>query len=182
MVLTRYMTANELSVLSDDGFQYELVRGELRKVPPPGWEHGVYCARVARPLFAYEDLTGLVTVVTNDTGFWLEQSPDTVRGPDIAVVLNRLIPKDFHGVYQTIAPTLVVEMASPSERLKDIEEKIADYRRAGVSLIWYLFPATKTAWVDGVGRDRLILTEADSLVGSDVLPGLPPIAIAGIFR
>jgi Uma2 family endonuclease len=182
MVTTRLMTAGDLATLPNDGYQYELVRGELRRMPTPGWEHGRYCARIARPLFAYEDETGPVTVVTNDTGFWLERNPDTVRGPDIAVVLNERLPSAFHGTYQTVPPTLAVEVKSPSDRLPDIEDKIEDYRRAGVSLIWYIFTETKTVWVDGAGRQRVILTEADVLDGSDVLPGLPPIPVADIFR
>jgi Uma2 family endonuclease len=176
------MTAEELATLPNDGYEYELVRGELRRMPTPGWEHGRYCARIARPLFAYEDEMGLVTVVTNDTGFWLERDPDTVRGPDIAVVLNARLPSSFHGTHQAVPPTLAVEVTSPSDRLADIEEKIADYLRAGVSLIWYVFPETQTIWVDGAGRKRLILAIGDVLDGSDVLPGLPPIPVADIFR
>jgi hypothetical protein len=45
-------------------------------------------------------------VVTNNTGFRLGQNPDTVRGPDVAVVLNAEIPPDFEGTYQEIPPTI----------------------------------------------------------------------------
>ena len=34
------VTADELFVMPDDGFRYELVRGELRRMPPAGSEHG----------------------------------------------------------------------------------------------------------------------------------------------
>ena len=36
---TGSMTADELLAMPDDGFRYELVRGELRKMPPPGYDH-----------------------------------------------------------------------------------------------------------------------------------------------
>jgi len=182
MVATRLMTADELASLPEDGYQYELVRGELRRIPPPGWDHGRYCARIARPFFAYEDETGLVTVVTNATGFRLESDPDTVRGPDISVVLNSQIPAHFEGTHQAISPAVVAEAASPSEEKSEIEGKIADYIRAGILLVLYFFPATKTVWVDGAGRDRVVMTEADLIDCSDVLPGMPPVSIADIFR
>ena len=34
------VTADELFVMRDDGFRHELVRGELRRMPPAGSEHG----------------------------------------------------------------------------------------------------------------------------------------------
>jgi Uma2 family endonuclease len=181
MVMTRLLTAEELAALPDDGFEYELVRGELRRMPPPTPEHGQVCKRIARHLILYEDL-GLATVIINDAGVWLERDPDTVRGPDIAVYLNDLLPPRPWTSYFTTPPTLVVEARSPSEDLSSVEEKIGDYKRAGVPLIVYAFPETRTVWVDGTGRERVVLAENDVLDGSDVLPGLPRIPVADIFR
>jgi hypothetical protein len=75
-----------------------------------------------------------------------------------------------------------VEVGSPSDRLRDIEEKISDYRNAGVQLIWYSFPETQTVWVDGANRTRVTLTVDDVLDASDILPGIAPIPIAEIFQ
>ncbi len=36
----KLMTAEELLRLPDDGLGHELVRGELRTMPPTSWEHG----------------------------------------------------------------------------------------------------------------------------------------------
>jgi Uma2 family endonuclease len=105
-----------------------------------------------------------------------------VRGPDVAVYRNADLPPRPWTSYFTIPPALAAEVASPGESASEIEEKIADYRRAGVPLIWYAFPDTKTVWVDGAGRERTVLTEGDALDGSDVLPGLPPILVADIFQ
>jgi len=91
MVLTRWMTADELAALPDDGYQHELVRGELRRMPPPKPEHGEVTGNAALPLLLYANESGLATVCLNDTGVWLERNPDTVRGPDIVVVLNHLL-------------------------------------------------------------------------------------------
>jgi Uma2 family endonuclease len=181
MVTTKPMTAEELAALPDDGFQYELVRGELRRMPPPKPEHGLVCVRLILWLSSYVD-AGRVTVIGNDSGVTLERNPDTVRGPDVAVYRNADLPPRPWTSYFTTSPALAAEVASPGESTSEIEEKIADYRRAGVPLIWYVFPDTKTVWVDGAGRERVVLTATDALDGSDVLPGLPPILVADILR
>jgi Uma2 family endonuclease len=175
------MTAEEFALIPEDGYQHELVRGEVRRMPPPKPEHGFLVKRVARYLILYED-SGIAVVILADSGIWLERDPDTVRGPDISVYLNDRLPPRPWTSYFTITPDLVVEVKSFFDRPADIEETIDDYRRAGVPLIWYVFPETKTVLVDGADRPRVILTEADVLDGSDVLPGLSPIPVAEIFR
>jgi Uma2 family endonuclease len=181
MVATKLMTAEELSALPDDGYQYELVRGELRRMPPPKPEHGFVCMRLGRWLATFEE-AGDFTVFGNDSGVSLEQNPDTVRGPDVAVYRNADLPPRPWTSYFTILPALAGEVASPGDARAEIEEKIDDYRRAGVPLILYLFPERRVVWIDGAGRKRIVLAENDVLDCSDVLPGLAPIAVAKLFR
>jgi len=38
----KLMTAEELWAMPNDGMRHELVEGELRTMPPTGWEHGRY--------------------------------------------------------------------------------------------------------------------------------------------
>lgn len=47
------MTAKDLLRMPDDGFRYELVRGELRKIAPAGHIHGRIAARLTRQLTQY---------------------------------------------------------------------------------------------------------------------------------
>jgi hypothetical protein len=44
------MTAEELLRLPDDGYRYELVRGELRNMGPAGYLHGRVAINVTTPL------------------------------------------------------------------------------------------------------------------------------------
>src|SRR5215216_1822266 len=171
MVATKLMTVEELSALPYDGYQYELVRGELRRMPPPKPEHGLVCVGLILWLASYRDI-GDVTVLSNDSGVTLAQNPDTVRGPDVAVFRNADLPTRPWTTYFTIPPALAAEVASPGDLKADIEEKIEDYRQAGVPLILYLFPEERFVWVDGAGRKRIVLSENDELDASDVLPGL----------
>jgi Uma2 family endonuclease len=181
MVTTKLMTAEDLSALPDDGYEYELVRGELRRMPPPKPEHGLVCVRLIVWLASYQKV-GDVTVLGNDSGVSLEHNPDTVRGPDVAVYQNGDLPPRPWMSYFTIPPALAGEVASPGDSAMEIEEKIDDYRRAGVPLIVYCFPVERSVWVDGAGRKRIILDENDVLDVSDVLPGLAPTPVAKLFR
>ena len=83
---TKLVTADELLMMPDDGFHYELVRGELKRMSPTGDEHGRVTMELAAPLHAHVKRNQLGRVYAAETGFKLESNPDTVRAPDIAFV------------------------------------------------------------------------------------------------
>jgi len=80
-----------------------------------------------------------------------------------------------------IAPDLVVEILSPSNRPHDGQEKIVDYLEAGVRMIWIVDPDARTATVYRPRHDPFILREGDTLDGGELLPGLA-IPLGGLFR
>src|SRR5689334_7850627 len=55
-ITPKLTTADELLLLPDDDFRHELVRGELRSTPPPGFEHGKLSNRLGRRLGPYVEL------------------------------------------------------------------------------------------------------------------------------
>src|SRR5688572_16805868 len=85
-VVRRQSTAEELLRVPDDGFRYELVRGELRRMTPAGNVHGRVAMNAAWPLAQYVKAHDLGTVYAAETGFILARDPDTVRAPDAAFV------------------------------------------------------------------------------------------------
>jgi len=46
MSTTTSVSAEQLLRMPDDGFRYELIAGEIRKMPPAGWEHGMIGGRL----------------------------------------------------------------------------------------------------------------------------------------
>ena len=81
-----WVTARQLSEMPDDGYCYELVRGEIRKIAPSFEEHGLVSANVAGDLIPYVRRNGLGRVVIAETGYLLESNPDTVRAPDVSFI------------------------------------------------------------------------------------------------
>jgi hypothetical protein len=101
---------------------------------------------------------------------------------DVAVYRNAGVPPHPSTSRFEIVPILAGEVASRGNTTTDIEEKTEDYGRAGVPVIVSCFPHRGRVWLDGAGRDRIVLTEDDVLDVSDVLPGSAPIPAARLCR
>lgn len=77
-VNTRLMTADDLWDLPDDGMRHELVRGELRTMPPTRLEHGDHESVLDGSLGPYVRSRKLGRVFSGAPGFVLSRNPDTV--------------------------------------------------------------------------------------------------------
>src|SRR4051812_4743289 len=64
--------------------QFELERGEIVEMPPPGKYHGFVCGNIARILGNFAEQRKNGYPCSNDSGMIVEQGPDTVRGPDVS--------------------------------------------------------------------------------------------------
>jgi Uma2 family endonuclease len=87
------ITAEQLLRMPDDGQRYELVRGELRVMPPPGFEHGRVALTIGGLLFAHVRSSKSGTVLAAEIGFLLASNPDSVRAPDAAFVSRERVEK-----------------------------------------------------------------------------------------
>jgi Uma2 family endonuclease len=166
------MTADELFLMKDDSFRYDLVKGELRKISPAGGEHGIIIGRLTGALAHYVEENDLGEVFGAETGFKLASNPDTVIGPDVAFIINEKIPPTGIPIaYWQGAPDLAVEVVSPGNTRREMEEKIEEYLAAGVRLVWVIYPKRRTVVVHRANTEPIMLAESDTLDGQDVLPG-----------
>src|SRR2546430_15826114 len=96
---TPLMTAEELLTTNVPNKRTELVRGRLVVHEPPGGKHGNVTANLGARLWTHADLTGAGAGFVGGTGFTLARNPDTVRGPDIALIrterLAQPLPRTF---------------------------------------------------------------------------------------
>jgi Uma2 family endonuclease len=165
------VNAEALVRLPDDGQRHELVLGELRTMPPAGAEHGIIAGRVFGKLFAHVEPRGLGNLFAAETGFLITRQPDTVRAPDVAfVVTGRLAAVQRPSGFAALAPDLVVEVVSPSDTAAEVEEKVQAWLRADVRLVWVVHPATRSVTVYRSLTGVRVLTEADEIGGTPVLP------------
>jgi len=165
-----------------DGFRYELVRGELRKMPPAGQIHGGYAANIVASLVVHTRTNGLGKVYTAEPGFLIELDPDHVRAPDAAFVSNDRLKQIGESTgFARGAPDLAVEVISPNDRYTDVDEKVADWLEAGTLVVVVVNPRNRTVKVHRSPNDITTLEESDSLDVGDVLPGWR-MAIKDIFQ
>ena len=178
---TAGVTADELLAMPEDGYRYELVRGELRQLPLYSAVQGMASAQIGFTLAGYVKANNLGKVFGADVGFWIGSDPDHVRAPAAAFVRReRALAAGRVIGYWPGAPDLAVEVISPNDRYIEVEEKVADWLAAGVQLVVLVNPRNRTVTRRALGERPVILTEGDILEGGDVVPGWQ-MAVADIF-
>jgi Uma2 family endonuclease len=166
------MTAEELLKLPRGRFRYELVKGEFITMSPSGSEHGVIVVNITLLLAQYVKAKNLGLVFGAETGFRIEENPDTVRAPDVAFISRKNIPESsVPKEYWRGAPDLAVEDLSPRDAASKVEQKAREWLSAGAKLVWTINPKRRTVTVHRAPSDVLTLSENDELSGEMIVPG-----------
>src|SRR6266508_2611663 len=95
-------TEAELEALPNDGYNHEVVNGELVMSPKNNWFHGDICAALLTAMRSFAAAHKLGAVWDSSTGFWMENL--NCRAPDISFIgkerlrgLKRREAKFFQG-------------------------------------------------------------------------------------
>ena len=168
------LTAEELLALPN-GKHFELVHGELLE-KDMGWESEWIGTNLIAILWAYCRQHG-GWVNGSSAGYRcfgesIPDDPDRVRKPDVSYLApGRLSAGRLPTGHCELVPDLAVEVVSPNDLYSEVEDKVDEYLRAGVRLVWVIDPRTDSVRVhrlDGTVRD---LGHGDELDGEDVAPG-----------
>jgi Uma2 family endonuclease len=177
---THLMTAEELFHLEDDFYhRYELLKGELLTMSPPGQRHGSVTLKLSMLLYNHVDANNLGRLYAAETGFKLESNPDTVLAPDISFIARERAGtlSDF---YYLGAPDLAVEVLSPSDRKGKVERNTALWLELGAKAVWNVDPRKRTVEVIRADGHTKLFHESDELV-DDTVPGFR-VAVSKIFE
>ncbi len=168
---TALMTAEELMELPDDGFRYELINGELEKMPPPGSPHGRIAFQLSVYLGQFILEHGLGQGFTG-IGFKLTSNPDTVLAPDLAFLADENFAKgrDTEG-YWLGPPDLAVEVLSPSDRPGKVKQRISRWFSLGVKQLWIVDLKHTKVTVYRSPSDATTFSGSDYLEAQDLFPG-----------
>jgi Uma2 family endonuclease len=174
-------TAEKLWRMPKDSLRRELVRGELRVMSPAGFRHGRYAARIGRLLDVHVSRTGCGVVAGAETGFVLSRDPDTVRAPDAAFVSReRYEATGDTERFWPGAPDLAVEVVSPGDSFREVQEKAREWVAAGCAAVLVLDPDERTATVYRAGGDSHIYAGEETVDLSDAVPGFS-LAVGELF-
>ena len=150
---------------------YELVRGEVIELAPPGWEHGRVAVTMTIPLgsFVREHDLGRVVV---ESGYWLERQPDTVRGPDISFVRKERLPAGevTRGFFEG-PPDLAVEIVSPRDTASRLEAKVHEYLQSGALRVWVVYADSRRVAVHRPDGSAQWYAGDAALEDPELLPG-----------
>jgi Uma2 family endonuclease len=99
--------------------------------------------------------------------------PKQVRRPDVSFIVRHRLPapEQWSEGYITIPPDLAVEITSPTDEVYDLEEKIEEYLRAGVRLIWVIHPEVRVVEVFRADGSTSRIRSGGEVSGEDVVPG-----------
>jgi Uma2 family endonuclease len=180
----RLLTAADLAAmpthLPSGDVDFELDRGRLVIMVPPGHMHGSTQARFSGNLLIAGEKEGLGRVFIG-VGVVLARRPDTVVAPDVAFICAANLPvrESPEGYLETI-PDLVIEIRSRNDTTPELDSKVAQYLAAGVRVVWVAEPIAKTIAEYRSGSDSRKYQESDTLALDDLIPGFR-LKLAEIF-
>ncbi len=177
--LPRQYTDKELAKLADDGVS-EFVNG--RVVEKDMNADATWTAtRIGHYLTAHVIQTAAGDVFAEQTFRCVPNQSRGFRRPDVAFTAAGRVPTPAPGGPLPFAPDLAVEVVSPNDNVEELESKLAEYRAAGIPLVWVVIPAVRIVRVFPLNGPDHALRAGDTLTGGDVLPGFA-VAVADLFR
>ena len=185
---TKKLTFDEWQALPETKQRCDVVDGVLVMPPGPLGEHQWLEFRIASRLNNFVDEPGLGIVVIAPYDVLIQREPLRVRQPDVLVVNAELTgithPADLVGrPFLELPPLLLVEVISPSNTRRYVEEKLADYRSIGVPECWLASFPTRSVEVLQLTAEGYATSDAFGMgdtLRSGVLPGFT-LPIADIF-
>lgn len=176
MAIKTLMTVEEFTpLLEKDDEWYELVEGEVVRVSPGMFEHNRIRDKLLIALAAFAEASKLGVAVAEQP-FHLFRN--TVRHPDVAFVRAgkeippRALPKG--------GPDLAVEVVSPSNTPREMDQKVSDYFGAGSKRVWLVYPEHREVYVYGLSGVKRLRRD-DALEDAELLPGFS-VRVSSLFE
>jgi Uma2 family endonuclease len=173
------ITGAELYEMGNIG-RCELVEGRVIRMSPVKPGHGRFEFRLAKRISDYVEANDLGEVMVGEVGIYVRREPDTVRGADILYISHEKLAKATPESFLDVAPELIVEIMSPSDRWVDVKRKLREYLSAGVNVVWVVEPDAGVISVYRSPTDVQEFSDRDVLVAEDILPGFS-LPLADLF-
>jgi Uma2 family endonuclease len=157
--------------------RYEIIHGRIVETPFMSIFAGKVANRLNRKVLHYLDGNDIGDTAVEDM-YHIPHPDDEGRNrrPDWSFVSYARWPKDkpipSHGEGLDVVPDIAAEVVSPTDRAEPLLEKVREYLRGGVRLVWVVYPLAREvhAYLPGANTVRAYLAD-DDLDAGDVLPG-----------
>jgi Uma2 family endonuclease len=94
-----------------------------------------------------------------------------VIAPDFAFISRARLTFARGGGYVRAVPDLVLETRSPSDRPREVAEKVQEWLGAGAKMVLELNPMKNILTIYRPGAEPIALGPEDSFDGAEILPG-----------
>ena len=163
-------TLEEFLALPSGDVSYEFVDGQAVPKVSPKYFHSTLQLALCRLIHAW--CRGRGRVVPEWAVLLKRQGKDWVPVPDVTYISYERLPASWKRNEACPAiPELVIEIISPEQSIKKLEDKAKDYLDTGVSRVWIVNPqatSIKVIFSDGASQ---IYTDTMPIVDA-LLPGL----------
>jgi Uma2 family endonuclease len=124
----------------------DYLEGELLERNVGEWDHSRLQTLIARYLANREKQLGILVVAEQR----VQVKPKRYRVPDITV----LVGGPPSGPIIRTPPFLCIEILSPSDRMSEMQQRLADYLDFGVPYVWAVDPANRRGIIYTPGAMR----------------------------
>ncbi|MBP0030698.1 Uma2 family endonuclease [Roseofilum reptotaenium CS-1145] len=147
-------------------------KGDLIIMPPTGGGTGKRNSEINLDLGLWNRQAQLGIVFDSSTCFQLPNGGD--RSPDAAwIPLEKweVLTPEQQEKFPPICPDFVIELRSPSDSLKRLQDKMQEYMDNGTQLGWLINPQNRQVEIYRQGQDKQTVDHPPTLSGENVLPG-----------
>lgn len=165
-----YLTVEDLEKLQaqNPDLRMELVEGKIIVMSPSGYESEEIGSRFLTFMNTWVMPRKIGRVTGSNAGFNVPELG--VRVPDVSFVLAerlRRAPKSF----AQLIPDLMVEVKSPTDKLKELKDKIESFLNLGTKVGILINPETRTVEICRPSEESVTLRDGDVLTVPELLPG-----------
>ncbi|MDZ8056366.1 MAG: Uma2 family endonuclease [Aulosira sp. ZfuVER01] len=147
--------------------------GEISVMPPTGSETGNRNFNLAVQLGVWAEQDGTGICFDSSSGFKLSTGAE--RSPDVSwIKLQRwnALSQEQQQSFAPICPDFVLELMSPSDTLKSLQEKMAEYmREPGVQLGWLIDRKERKVYIYRPGTPEVCLENPATISADPIMPG-----------
>ena len=174
---------NAIAKITDDQF-YQLCRenpdvkfernaqGAIIVMSPTGGETGSYNSEINADFVIWNRQTKLGVCFDSSTCFKLPSGAN--RSPDVSWIKQErwdTLTLEQKQKFPPISPDFVLELMSPTDSLKDTQDKMQEYMNNQVKLGWLINRKTRRVEIYRQGQEVEVLESPTQLSGEDILPG-----------
>lgn len=152
----------------EDGYKYEWVRGAVIKTKHTMNQKQLYILANLRDFFNHLVFSGKIAGYFEPEVDTFFLSGEAHRRPDLSYFTKKQQALAAHGEEQI--PQFVVEVISGNDLLIDLEDKMMDYWKAGVQVVWLIYPKQEVVYVHSHGKETVRCQADDPCSAEPVLP------------